>query len=288
MQELAESPPLFEAPCWVENLGETIYRAHPSFSSSMARKILKSPAHLMASILEPSEQTPAMIFGTRLHQAALFGFRTLKAVARPDDYDGRKTLWKDWQAENDRNGITVLSQEDHRAITTICEKLSNDEDYRAAITSTFKERAGFANVQAGEYEFLAKVRLDCLPAGDTIIDIKTTTSAEVDDFAWSVLKYGYHIQAYHYLTVANKILEAEGKPTKQHFMFFAVEKEPPFAHRKFLLSNRFMLLAETEWMKGAEMYGKCLKDGKWPGYPDKIALIEPPRFTSERYLADEL
>lgn len=64
-----------------------------------------------------------------------------------------------------------------------------------------------------------------VPSLGLIIDLKTTTDATPWGFKWSAKKFNYHLQARHYLDVANKIA---GEKKYNNFLFVAVEKSSPY------------------------------------------------------------
>lgn len=64
-----------------------------------------------------------------------------------------------------------------------------------------------------------------VPSLGLMIDLKTTTDATPWGFKWSAKKFNYHLQAQHYLDVANAI---EGEGTYTNFLFVAVEKSAPY------------------------------------------------------------
>lgn len=275
-------------PCWVRDMGEEAYRAAPGLSSSMVKKILISPAHMLSSITEPQPSTPSMQFGTWLHRAALFGLAEMMPAIRPEGLDGRTKEGKAWKAEAEATGRTVMTADEHKALSRICENLSNDPDWVAAITSPKKEISAFSNVTVGGKTVLAKCRADLIPAGNAIIDLKTARDVSPDAFSWAVFRYGYHLSAHHYLQTANTVLKANGEPPKTSMLFYAIESSAPFQFRKYLLSEKYFLLADSLWCKAVELYHDCLESGLWPGFPNSIGILEPPTMNIDRMLLEEI
>ena len=64
-----------------------------------------------------------------------------------------------------------------------------------------------------------------VPSLGLMIDLKTTADSTPGAFKWSAKKFNYHLQAAHYLDVANEIAGEEKYTT---FLFVAVEKTAPY------------------------------------------------------------
>lgn len=106
-----------------------------------------------------------------------------------------------------------------------------------------------------------------------IVDLKTTVSADVDGFTSHAIKYGYHLQAVHYLEVCRLAgIEVDD------FLFIAVEKDPPYLCQVFHLSEIFKDSTWNAWRKALDRYAQCLSDDVWPGYGDEIVSIDKPRW----------
>lgn len=106
-----------------------------------------------------------------------------------------------------------------------------------------------------------------------IVDLKTSTTASADGFASHAIRYGYHLQAVHYLEVCRLAgIEVED------FLFVAVEKEPPYLCQVFRLSDVLKDAALETWRRGVDQYARCVSDGIWPGYGSEIVSIDKPRW----------
>jgi hypothetical protein len=126
-----------------------------------------------------------------------------------------------------------------------------------------------------------KARIDILPAGDAMLDAKTCRSTNASKFAYDVRKYGYDIQADHYLSISTKA----GAP-RSRFGFLAIEKTPPYrccihwmpdAWRKYAYIVRRRILLEI---------AEHIRLGKWPG-PPSGELMPPPSLQAEIEAIDE-
>lgn len=74
-------------------------------------------------------------------------------------------------------------------------------------------------------------------SGDFLVDLKTTSAEDIDKWWNSFYKYGYHIQAAHYLDGANQLTRFNSTEYGS-FLFVTVETTPPFICQVFALSTQ--------------------------------------------------
>ena len=79
-----------------------------------------------------------------------------------------------------------------------------------------------------------------LPNTGTLIDLKTTASAEPYNFTRSCHKFAYHLQAAFYRMVCREA----GLRVNSFFNFIAVEKVPPYAAQHFVMEDDLLSFAE--------------------------------------------
>jgi hypothetical protein len=112
----------------------------------------------------------------------------------------------------------------------------------------------------------------------TIVDLKTTTDASSKGFPRKLFAYGYHRQAAFYLNG----LRSNGLQAR-HFVFVAVEKDPPFAVGIYRLTDDVIALADKENTHLLRKLKACQESGEWPSYTAGIEDISIPT-----YAIDEL
>lgn len=121
---------------------------------------------------------------------------------------------------------------------------------------------------------LCKARLDCYNEElGTVVDLKTTIDASPAGFARKLYAYGYNRQAAWYLDSLRAHNEAA-----YHFVFIAVEKEPPYSLGLYRLSDEAIKLSRTENQALLRRYAECLRTDSWPGYTDGIEDISIPKY----------
>lgn len=94
---------------------------------------------------------------------------------------------------------------------------------------------------------------------DYIIDIKTTNS--IANFNESILQYGYLRQAAMQVDGLS-ILSPQTKP--RDFYFLIVENKFPFRTLAKPLKTADIEKGRQQYLAGAAIYAKCLKDQSWP------------------------
>lgn len=102
-------------------------------------------------------------------------------------------------------------------------------------------------------------KLDKLSADRRIItDLKTSESAEPEDFARSAARYGYHRQAAMY----QDAVEALGFP-RPRFIFLVCETRAPWRVETIELDEKFVELGRRQNRKALELYASCQARGIW-------------------------
>lgn len=115
--------------------------------------------------------------------------------------------------------------------------------------------------------------LDVVPAakspyGHTLIDYKTTVSAEMRAWTASVNKFNYHTQAALHLDLYVAAI-GDGRTTFGHIV---QESVPPFHVEKRILSEEFLNMGRAVYRDGLRTYCACLQSDVWPGYRAAIVL----------------
>ena len=208
---------------------EKEYRERPEVNKSTLWEIRKSPAHYKWAVENPSEDTPALKMGRAIHMAVLQPeeFPDTYAVM-PDGIDRRtkegKAAWAAWCEEND--GKEVLTKEELETCMTVAKSVLNNSNNMLLWCQTevplfwVDDRTGIK----------CKCRIDALKETDDkflIIDLKTANDASTKTFTREAVKYGYHVQAAHYIN------EHYMNPMTTADVAQAVGFSPNYLSRKF-------------------------------------------------------
>ncbi|NPD16938.1 hypothetical protein HOY34_17230 [Xinfangfangia sp. D13-10-4-6] len=129
-----------------------------------------------------------------------------------------------------------------------------------------------------------RAMLDNVPldARQPIYDFKTCENANPDACLKAVLNYGYDVQAAHYREVWRA---ATGEDRAFRFIF--QEKAAPHEVCVVELGRETLELAGRKIARAREMWGLCLRDGVWPGYPAGVHVVELPAWAFEKWFERE-
>lgn len=235
-------------------------------ASTIKGDFRKSPAHYKA---KKDKETPSLSFGSIAHKAILepSTFRDKYIVS--EKFDLRTKKGKEDKAifEGMRGDRETISQDDHKKVLGMKQAFAKN----GMATRFIKTDGPIEKVVLFEFFGIPfKAKLDKIaPKFNTIIDYKTSQSADPEKFKYDYLKYGYHIQGYVYLMAA----QAAGYDVEK-VTFIVQEKEAPYAVNIFNLSQDALFLAENEVMGLAPKWWECYKTDTWQPYPETITELD--------------
>lgn len=263
-------------PCWAPGVPEDAYHAHASASSSFLRTLTgRSPAHARAALLEPREDTPALVLGRGIHARALEPETYPQRFAVAPKVDRRTKAGKEaWAAFTEAHpGAVILSESDGELVNAIGEAVDAHPLASVILSGGVAELSGFwTDPETG---VPCRIRPDYARPGDALlVDLKTTTDASPREFARAVYRYGYHVQAAFYAMGFEAI---EGRPLSD-FLFIAVEKAPPYAVGVYRLDDEALSVGRATVRKALATYAACLASGHWPGYSASVEPVTLPAY----------
>jgi hypothetical protein len=189
--------------------------------------------------------SPAMALGTAVHSIVENLGRTEGLIVSP--YDNFRTKEAQlWKAEHP----DYLTSED----------LLKAERMASRILSVCEEAHSPAALREEEYYADDYKALLDLVLGSKGIDYKTTAATSANQFERDCIKYGYALQAYHYMMVAE--LES--------FDFIAVSSVEPHPVWRFTCAPDFIEYGKQQWHEAFDRY---------TAYKDIV--IEPSKETYE-------
>lgn len=259
---------------WHPNIPDTEYHRSPALSSSFLRTLLgRSPAHAMAQRLEPQPETPALTLGRPVHGRVLepesFGSRF--AVAPKVD---RRT--KQGKAEYEafcaaHPGAVILSESDGELVNAIGAAVRAHPLAPRLITGGQAEVSGFFNDP--ETGIACRIRPDYLHTdAGLMVDLKTTLDASAREFARSIWRYRYDMQAAFYAMGFEAIT---GEPLND-FVFIVVEKAPPYAVGMYRLDESALAQGARDVRRALDIAAQCMERDHWPAYSESIEPITLP------------
>lgn len=270
--EIILSPGIYTA----EELSNEQYHSHPAISKSGLDQVNRSPAHYKAWLEEPSKETPALVFGSAFHMAILEPEKFKQTyISNPGINRRTKAGKAEWDALM-ASGVTVLPDDDFRAIEGMRASLFEHPISRTLIVESEHETSGiWRNI---EYEVDVKCRPDIWHEGKGIIaDLKSTNDAREESFGKSSYVYRYDVQAAFYRDIWYNLTH---QPVRA-FLFIAVEKEPPYAVKVHNVPPHVMAFGRQRYRLDLDMYARCLREDFWPAYSPDIADLELPKWVMQ-------
>ena len=252
-----------------QTLTNEAYHAMPGLSSSDLKIIAgHSPAHYQERKKKQSEPTAAMQRGTLVHTAALEPDSYAKhAKVSPKFNKSTKAGKEAYKAFQDslKAGDYMVDPDLHEAVMGMAGSI------RKACGDLFTGYSEYSGIINSKNEGVrVKIRPDHI-AGNTIIDIKTTTDARPREFMWSVRKYMYHLSAAYYMDFAWPL----GFDIDR-FIWAAVESTPPYACALYQAGPGMIAQGRQMYEDAIRQYKTCELSGEWPGYEESIIPIDFP------------
>lgn len=242
-------------------------------SKSALDRIHRSPAHYRQWIDEPDESTPAMLFGSAFHCAALEPERYARDYPVKPDVDGRTREGKAAlaafreQLHERARGISAADAEaiDHMVAAVRSHRLVSRmlSDGAAEVTISWSDKATGLRCKSRADYWIERHR--------TVIDLKTTDDASPREFERSIAKYRYHVQDALYRFG----FDAVDEPL-EHFILVAVEKTAPWAVGVYELDAETIGRGYFAARQDMDVMAECLKTDTWPGYPANILQLSLP------------
>ena len=262
-------------PEWIptEQLTNEEYHAHPAISRSALSLIKKSPLHYRAYIDQPErpDPTPAMRFGTAVHTAVLEPHLFDEQYTLAPEFSRTTKAGKEaWAAAIDQ-GKELLIRNEWDAIQGIVASISAHAAANQCLSAPGINEATYMakDPQTG---LELKCRPDRLTFSGWCVDLKTTQDASTLEFARSIAKFDYHVQAAFYLHV----VEAATGVRPKGFIFMTVEKTAPFAVHMLRLSEVSIQQGTREMIAHLRTLQSCIETSTWPGYSDQVEDVTLP------------
>lgn len=257
----------------------------PSLSSTLARLILaKSPLHAWSAHprlnpeWEPVEKKTFDI-GRAAHRVVLGAggdYISYPAELLASNGAASTKEAKAWAAEQRAAGLTPLKAEDVDLVESMAGAVRRQ---LAAMGINLDPARSELSALAEIDGVWCRAMVDNAPDDprQPLYDLKTTTDASPESLSKTVAAYGYDLQAAHYLSVWKA---ATGEDRKFRIIF--AEKEAPYGVSVAELYRKPG--DEADWFDHADalvrdarhIWGECLKSGRWPCYPARVAVLGAP------------
>lgn len=291
------------------DMADADYRKAPGVSNSMLKHIAPngsdpgSPAHFQEALRTPTEDTGALFFGRMVHSRILTpdcplpsvevipdtypapeGCTAVKkkqcAVGDPLPWHGAAKFCKEWVAEREAKNIRPVTKQELQNMDGVVNAVAKHPIAGMALKSGRPEVSLFHTMWLRDgVSILRKARLDWVPAGPALVDIKTALDARKDEFSKALYTRRYYVQAAYYLDMWNAL---NPNDQKKSFVFIVVEKFAPFAISVFTVSENALRAGRGEYRDNLNLLATCRQLNDWPAYSPDIQAIDLPPYAYKK------
>lgn len=268
-----EAPPAHVGK-WLTLTNEQYHADKAALSQSGAKAGAKSPAHFLAAwTAAPEPPTLPMRVGSLTHEGVFEPAKYARVIARPDFGDGRTKAAKDakaaWDNERSADDVIVTATE-KELIDGMVTSVRAHPLVAKLLGEGAAEQSGYwVDRETG---ILCRCRPDWIRTDGVVLDLKTTDDASPESFARTIVKWGYDIQAAHYLDGIEAITKAQAGP----WIFVAVEKAPPYACAVYVADEAMIAHGRAERARIMRTIQRGIITGQWPAYSVDARTISLP------------
>ena len=253
------------------DLPETEYHADKhvpggSFSSTMAKHILRAPAYLRHYLDTPRQERAVFDFGHAVHAGVLGVGLEVEVLDFPD---WRTKAAREARDEVYARGGVPMLERDYAPVEAAVAEVKAHELAGPMFAEGLPERSVYA--RDPETGLWLRARIDWITPDGWLIDLKTARSGEPYAFERVGRGFGYDLQAAFYCHVYH--LATGIKP--QGFRLVTVEGDAPHlvdVHEPPDWAD----IGEAKRKLACSIYKDCMTTGNWPGRPAVINRITSP------------
>lgn len=253
-------------------LPDATYRKSPGVSQSMLKPLAISPAHFAEAIKNPVESTAALAFGRIGHHKLFTPSATPFWAVRPDGLALRSPEGKRWQKKH--YGKTWVDFDTATDINNAVFALKKNTEFKKAFNTMICELSCFKFYKHGKRKVLRKGRIDLVPPGKSLCDVKFVYDAREHAFVNLGFDLKWYMQAAYYLDLYNEIFPDD---FREHFVFFAVEKTAPYPVQVYPLDQLAITTGRTLYKRLLNLYMECKATNKWPVWAEGSPYSKGPK-----------
>jgi hypothetical protein len=219
-----------------------------------------------AYLLQPDKFDQLYAVVTEELEAELYQ-EAIATKSKAKGFSRSLNTYKAWEADQLSQGKKAIGRDHAAQIKAMCAELWQTTDVACEIEGTGIDDfevsffAGYQLPSSDSYLPL-KGRMDILPQGtDAILDLKSCRTAHPREFAATVARLGYDIQAAFYLDLARL-----NGLDKRRFGFIAQDKDPPYLCCIHWLGEDWLRYGRIRYRKILLDVADAIKRNDWPGY----------------------
>lgn len=228
-------------------------------SASGAKSLLKAPAIFKHQQDHPFEPTAAMQLGTLVHKLVLERSRDGYQIIE-GGYGKSKR-----EAEARADGLIPVTKD----VWDTAQAMADAVFLHPLASALLSDGAPEQTILWEQDGVPMKARLDWLGNG-RVADLKTTASANPDDFRRSIATFGYHVQQAIY-----EAAFAALNGSAPRFAFVAVESKAPYLVSVVELDEEAIDRGRVLMDRAVDLYRECKATDTWPGYEQVYPVSLP-------------
>jgi len=235
---------------------------HALGSTSLKTLATRTPAHYQHDKTHP-KFSDAFTLGTAAHSIILEGDSSGIVIVEADNWLTK--VAKEMKAYALAEGRQPLLKKEWEQVNGMRNAVMDHPIARDLLTGHKAEQSVF-----WEEDGLAlKCRPDAWKPG-MLVDLKTTRSADPNEFGKTAHEFGYHQSAAHYI---DGVKAATGEELPFHFVL--VEKTAPYLVSVVELDWEAIDIGRQLNDRAKRIYRECVESGNWPGYPNAEPIALP-------------
>ncbi|WPE19872.1 PD-(D/E)XK nuclease-like domain-containing protein [Shinella zoogloeoides] len=260
---------IVDIPCAIRNMPMSVYHGQPcvgpSISSSQLRTIFsqslkhywdKSPLN---PDREPFQDTEATILGRAAHHLFLgeADFSKYFVVSKYAEF--RSNEAKEWRAEQQLNGLTILTAKQVECIKGMANSLMLEEPVRGGILNGHVELSMF--YPDPETGIWVKSRPDAVPNDADGADMKCVADIFDEGISRGLGDRGYHQQAALTFEAVRHVFHR----SMENFFLVYVEQKRPHCVRINTIHPDDVADGIVENQAALRLFARALQTNEWPG-----------------------
>lgn len=237
------------------------YAEANALNQSSLKNILISPAHYQQS---GHKESAALTFGRLAHELVLTPRQFKK---RFTIWDGGRRYGKAWDAfQAEHEGKDIITQSEHAEAAALAKAVRGSDLGREYLRgSGWNELSLIWQEEIDGVPLTLKCRMDRASSDTGIVDLKTTTARNKEEFAREAAKWRYEFQVAYYLRGWEAIT---GQQLANHeFVFLVVEKATNIVSAYWLPAD-VIAIGRDQVNHALTRYVQCLKSKTWPAPND--------------------
>lgn len=275
---------------------EDYHKDKSSVSSTNLKRILKSTASFKAHHIDGFEKqkTQSLNFGNIVHMGLLEPLLFKSRFVVEPVFEGRtakgelttslnckevKDQRNAWLASLDKQAV-IVTEEEQKNLLGILESLSGNKDLMTYLNNSTNEASGY--YRDPTTGILCRFRPDALNLkGEISINLKTC----LDCSEWAFDKQVQNLKYYFSEAMTSYGIEQIVGKKPEVMLFVAVEKEPPYDHAIYHISDEYLEIGLKQYKRSMQALKHCLDTNEWAGYQSLgTRLLTPPQYLIDREL----